>query len=136
MALSKEQVVSAQVLLRAASGKPITGDTVITSDNIKDFAPAAEAVARASAAFAAARFEIGPAVGISFSITAPISTFEKVFKTQLRLAPGGGVEAIKADGSGSYELPLNALAAGLANLVTAVTFTPPPDFGPPSFFGP
>lgn len=136
MSLPKEQVVSAQVILRSASGKVISSETIITAETIKDYVPAVEAVTRATAAFAAAGFEVGPMVGISFAITAPVSLFEQQFQTQLRLAEAGGVEAVKADGSGSYELPLAALPSSLANLVTAVAFSPPPDFGPTNYFGP
>ena len=136
MHLEKEQIVSAQVVLRAASGKAIDSETIITTENIQDFAPSSETVARASEAFAAAGFDVGEMVGISFSIAAPVNTFEQVFKTRLRRDERGGVEVIQDDGSGSYELPLDALAESLADFVVVVTFTPPPDFGPTEFLGP
>jgi hypothetical protein len=136
MSLEKEQVVSAQVVLRSASGKVIDSETTITSENIQDFAPSPETVAKASQAFAALGFDVGEMVGISFSISATVGTFEQVFKTTLRQDEQGGIEAVQADGSGSYELLLDALPDSLTNLVVAVTFTPLPDFGPPEFFGP
>jgi hypothetical protein len=61
---------------------------------------------------------MGDMVGNSFSITAPESTFERVFGTR---------------GAGSLELPLHALPKTLTDHVEAVTFTPPPDFGPTNF---
>lgn len=136
MSLEKKQIVSAQVVLRSSEGKAIHGKTIITAQTIKDFAPSSEAVARATGAFANAGFDVGPMVGISFSITAPVSTFEEVFRTRLRREERGGVEAIKEDGSGSYELPLDSLAESITDLAVAVTFTPPPDFGPTEFFEP
>lgn len=136
MHLEKKQIISAQVVLRSASGKAIDGETIITSENIRDFVPSPETVARASETFAAAGFDVGEMVGISFSISATVSTFEQVFETSLRQEERGGVEAVQDDGSGSYELPLDALPESLANLVVAVTFTPPPDFGPTEFLGP
>ncbi|MCP4542745.1 MAG: hypothetical protein GY832_36950 [Chloroflexi bacterium] len=136
MSLEKEQLVSAQVVLPSASGKVIDGETSITSKNIQEFAPSPKLVARATEAFAVAGFDVGAMVGISFSISAPVSTFEQVFKTRLRQEDRGGVEAIQDDGSGSYELSLDALPKSLADLVVAVAFTPPPDFGPTEFFGP
>jgi hypothetical protein len=136
MPLEKERVVSAQVVLRPASGKTIDGKTLITSDNIRDFVPSPEAVARATSAFAAAGFEVGNVVGISFSISATVDTFEHVFETRLRRSERGGIEAVRDDGAGNYELPLKALPQSLANLIVAVTFMRPPDFGPTEFFGP
>lgn len=136
MSFEKEQMMSAQVLLPAASGKPIDRETIITSENIQDFVPSLETVARAREAFAAAGFDVGENVGISFSISATVSTFEQVFETSLRQDDQGGVAALQDDGSVRYELPLGGLPELLSNLVVAVTFSPPPDFGPTEFFGP
>ncbi len=135
MSPAKKDPASAQVILRSASGKVIDGATSITSQNVREFAPSDESVVRAAEAFAAAGFDVGAMVGISFSISAPVGRFEQVFKTRLR-QERGGLEAIQDDGSGSYELPLHGLPESLASLVVAVAFTPPPDFGPTDFFGP
>lgn len=136
MPIQKDQVVSAQVVLQPASGEAIDAETVITSENVQDFAPSPGAAAEATQAFAAMGFDVGDVVGISFSITAEVSTFEQVFETRLREDGRGGVEAVRDDGSASYELPLEPLPESLSNLVVAVTFTPPPDFGPTEYFGP
>lgn len=133
MSLGKQQVVSAQVVLRPASGKSIRSQLAITAENIGDFLPSAETALTATQAFAAAGFEVGPVVGISFSITAPVETFEKVFDTHLRLEERGGIKAIGPDKSVSLELPLQALPKAITDNVEAVTFTPPPDFGPTEF---
>lgn len=134
--LEEKRIISAQVVLRSASGKAIDGETIITAENFQDFAPSPETVTRATEAFAAAGFDVGSMAGISFSISATVSTFEQVFRTRLRQEERGSVEAVEDDGSAGYELPLEALPESLANLVVAVTFTPPPDFGPTEFFGP
>lgn len=133
MSLHQQEIISAQVVLKSASGKPFEGTTVITSANIRDFLPSAETVAKVTEAFTAAGFDVGPMVGNSFSITAPVSTFEKVFRAQLRRQENGGVVAVKDDDSSSYELPLAGLPQSLTELIEVVTFTPPPDFGPTEF---
>ena len=48
MTLEKNQVISAQALLRSASLKVLDADTVITSENIGDYAPTLEDVAKVS----------------------------------------------------------------------------------------
>jgi hypothetical protein len=133
MSPKKEKLISAQVILRPASGKSVTGQDAITSENIRDFMPSPENFQAAAQSFAAAGFEVSAAGPTGFSITAPKSTFEKVFKTNVRNREGGGIEAVRKDESVSFELPLRALPSEVSRHVEAVTFTPPPDFGPTSF---
>jgi hypothetical protein len=116
---SESPTVSAQVLLRPASGRRIGGRDEITSENIRDYAPPADAVALARRTFEADGFEVGPLVGVSFSIAAPVSTFERVFKTP-----------ITVEGRSSLELPLDALPEPLRRVIETVTFERPVDFGP------
>ena len=132
MPSKKQQVVSAQVILQSASGKSPGGQTAITAENIRDYLPSAETAARARQAFASAGFEAGPVVGTSFSITAPIETFEKVFNTRLSLEKSGASSSVKTK-SGEYEISLRGLPKTLVEQVESVTFTPPPEFGPTSF---
>lgn len=130
----KEQLVSAQVALKSASGKSFDGQTAITTENIADYSPSPDTVAAAAAAFKEAGFEVGNMVGNSFSITAPISTFERFFKIKLRAEDRGGLKVAAAKGAAEgYELPLKALPERLSQYVAAVTFSPPPDFGPSSY---
>lgn len=128
--IDKQQFISAQVVLRSASGKVADGKAVITSQTIKDYAPSAEVANSVRQGFVAAGFQGGALAGNSFSITAPVSTFERVFHTQLRPQEQGSVEAVKDDGSGTYELSLHWLPATMSQHIIAVTFTPPPAFGP------
>jgi hypothetical protein len=133
MSPKKEKVVSAQVILRPASGKSVTGQEAITSENIRDYMPSPESFQAAAQAFSAAGFEVSAAGPTGFSITAPASTFETFFNTRLRKQERGGVMAMRKDESASFELPLRAIPREVSQFVEAVTFTPPPDFGPTSF---
>ena len=132
MARPGDEIVSAQVILRPASGSASEG--AITSKNVRDALPSADAVALARRAFAKAGLEIGPVVANSFSITGPARTFNTVFKTRVQRNPvTGETKAISSSGSTAYELPVNGLPRSVASVVDAVTFTPPPDFGPTSY---
>ena len=131
MASKEQEIVSAQVMLLSASGK--APDANLTAETIHQYAPSPEAAARARAAFAAAGFDVGPLVLNNFSITAPITTFERVFQTKLRWATRGAIQSIREDGSARIELPLEKLSSELSGHIAAITFTPPPDFGPTQF---
>ena len=127
-------LVSAQVVLKSASGKSIDGETAITSENIADYSPSSDSLTAATAAFSEAGFVVGNLVGNSFSITASKSTFEKFFKAKLKAEDRGDVKVFAARGATEgYELPLDSLPQKLAQHVSAVTFSPPPDFGPSSY---
>jgi subtilase family serine protease len=130
MPLTKKQIVSAQVVLQPASGKSPSSETAITSETIEDFLPSQHAVAVARKAFKEVGFEVGEVV----AITGSVSTFEKALKTRLRREPeSGAMKAVRTDGSATYELPLKALPKEVARIVEAVSFTPPPDFGPTNY---
>lgn len=131
MALKATEIISAQVVLRAASGK--APDAQITAETLSQYLPASEAAAQARAAFSAAGFEVGPLVANNFSITAPAAAFERVFQTKLRYNARGALQNVLADDSAQAELPLKKLPVALSRHVAAVTFTPPPDFGPQRF---
>lgn len=101
--------ISAQVVFRTKG--PITAATLAANQ------PPPEAVEAAWKLFREAGFKVSPYVGISFSISGPSSLLESFFGTQL-------------DKLKSYELPLRALPKEMADKIEAVTFTPPPAFGP------
>lgn len=128
MRLDRDSIVSAQVLLRPAGGG--RAPEIVTSTNVHESLPSRENVASASRHFADAGFSIGSAVANSFSITGRVPDFEKAFGVTLRSRPGGGVEAVDKSGAGGLELPLGRLPPGIARMIEAITFTPPPDFGP------
>jgi hypothetical protein len=75
--------------------------------------------------FAGSGFEVGPLVGVSFSITAPAERFEEFFQLHAeRQAPRASLPD---------ELPVSALPPALQEHVDSVLFTRPPDFGPTSY---
>jgi hypothetical protein len=76
--------------------------------------------------FRAAGFQIGPLVGISFSIAGPVERFEEFFQVR---AEREGPQPFLTD-----ELPLSSLNPTLREHIEAVLFTRPPDFGPVGFF--
>jgi hypothetical protein len=148
MGLKKNQIVSAQVVLKPASGKVYDSQTAITSENIALFLPSPEAVPSAQRAFAEAGFSVDNAVGNSFAITAPVITFEKFFGTKLSGDARGGVKAApKALGkagtrkqapageesTAGRELPLSELPENVSRHLAWVTFGEAPDFGPTSY---
>jgi hypothetical protein len=123
--MQPERIVSAQVILAAASGARLGQETRITSENIHDWMPSTETIVRVSGAFRGAGFEVGECVGNSFSITGAVRLFESYFQTKLREAGGGVQFADDSDVLAAEKIP-SALRAQIA----AVTFMPPPDFGP------
>ncbi|HEV7427306.1 MAG TPA: hypothetical protein VGQ46_13150 [Thermoanaerobaculia bacterium] len=114
MANATNAPLSAQVVVRGP--RPSAG-AAITAANVHEFTPDAATVSRLMSYFAGLGFETGAAVATSFSITAPASTFKRVFGT--------------AKNSG--DLPLASLDRNIAALLEAVTFPRPPDFGPTSY---
>lgn len=133
MSAKQHGIISAQVVLRPASGRPAGADEAITSANVEQFLPSPAAAERVRNAFSARGFEVGPVVGTSFSITAPAQRFEEEFGVRVRSREDGGIEAVSGDDDANLELPLSRLPDPLADGVAAVTFSPPPDFGPTSF---
>jgi hypothetical protein len=120
--------LSAQVVLRGPGG-PLTGYEQITSENVHRFLPREEAVAETSAFFRAAGFDVGEAMGLGFSITGSPADFERVFGERPERTVEGNVGSVRTP-RGGLELPLDALTEPVRSHIQAVTFTPPPDFGP------
>jgi hypothetical protein len=133
MSIDEQESISAPVILPSASRRRPDGQTAITPETVRDFQPTAETVAEAKQAFAAAAFDVGPTVATSLSIAVPAGTFMRFFRTPLGRTARSGFQFIPEDGSASEELPLKSLPESLTRHVVAVTFTPPPDFGPTSF---
>jgi hypothetical protein len=126
-----EPLLSAQVLLRprgAETTSPITAET------LPEHEPDPEVAATLARYFRGERFDVGGLVGIGFAITAVRSRFEAVFGVRLSLewAGEGRLRRVTTD-AGQLELPLARLPDHVAEHLLAVTFTPPPDFGPGSF---
>lgn len=128
MTLEDRDVISAQVVLRSSSGRAPDGTSAVTAATLAEFAPAPEAVAAAVEGFRERGFEVGSTVGNSFSITAPAGTFRRVFGVPVHRTERGGLA-----GPGGEALRLDDLPGEISRLLAAVTFVPPPDFGPGSF---
>ena len=128
--LDKARLVTAQVLVRSKSGRQVSGEAEITSLNLAEYEPSVDDASNASDAFKAAGFKVGNLAGISFSVTAPVGTFETFFACQLRLGPDDAVQVVCQGQRPGYELPLTALAACLAKRIATVTFNPPGSFFP------
>lgn len=129
-------LISAIVVLHSKSGKQASGSAVITAETLQEYQPDPASVLQAQTQFHTLGFQVSPLVGISFSITAAQSVFERTFRVTLQRNERGGVEVVNKNRSAGYELPLNKLPRELQGLISAVTFSPPPDFGPQEFFGP
>jgi hypothetical protein len=129
MKLDKHRIISADVLLRSASGLAIGSETRINTENLDRFVPPPDAYPVVADIFLSLGFDVGPMTGMSFSITAAVGTFEAVFKIPLRSNPSGGIET---DG-GKLELDPSPLPAKAVHLIQVVAFSEPPDFGPSDY---
>jgi hypothetical protein len=125
--LDKQQIVSAQVILRPAHGKSVSSDAPITAETLPAYLPSEEATRLVKQYFAQAGFQLGPLVGNNFSITVPLTTFENIFRVQIRCREQGegGFEVVQDGGSGTDEFPLQALPPAIRQYLETVTFVPP-----------
>lgn len=98
---------------------PASADEPVTSANLDRLAPSPDAVAALMELFRSEGFEIGPFVGISFSISGPPHCFRSVFGPRL---PSGRQDDL--------ELDVGSVPPGLRRHLRAVSFTAPPDYGP------
>jgi subtilase family serine protease len=130
MTIEQTEMISAQVVLKSASGSSLSS-APITAENLEQFIPAPSTVELAQKFFRERGFQVSGMVGISFSISGFVSTFESFFDVHLRRKDDKSIQAVTVDGNTSYELPVDMLPSTLG--VVAVTFTPPPDFGPTEF---
>lgn len=128
MSLNPDEILSAQVILRSASGRSPIEAGAITAENIDMFVPQPEAAARVAATFQSLGFATGTLVGISFSITGSAGRFGKVFGVALCRTDDEGVACLGPDGAADLELPLDRLGPEIVQAIHAVTFTPPAHF--------
>jgi hypothetical protein len=114
----REEVVAIAVL-RAASGRAITGSSRITAETLHEFAPDPGDVAAVAQTLGRAGFRVGPPVGVAMSLAGPRDAFERYFGVPVRPAEDGGWVA---GDDGGRELPV---PHDLSDRVQAVTFEPP-----------
>ena len=122
--------LSAQVILKPASGVPVDPSELITAANIDKFLPSREVAAAARKDFAGLGFDVGPLVGTSFSITASQDTFEGAFGVSLTALSPGAATLTGGTGESAYEMPRDRLPEHLARGILTVTFSPPDEFHP------
>ncbi len=128
------EIISVQVILQPSSKIVINGESLITSNNIVGYAPPPDAYALAKNIFISLFFEVGPLVGISFSITAKDSVFRKIFNVSFQKDYKGGIQCVKNDKSQSKKLPLDHLPDELIEVIQSITCTESLDFGPAEYF--
>ena len=133
MTLKDNQNISAQVIVKSASGKSGVSASNITASTIEERTSSPEFVKTARRIFQKAGFDVGNFVGISFSITANASTFKKFFQIDLTQTSRGSIEFLLPGGESRPDLPEAKIPKTLTGIVEGITFTPPLDFGPVSF---
>jgi hypothetical protein len=119
------KTTSLLVILRPAKGR-LRDVGAVSQKNLAATVPAAGNAARVQEYFAKQGFVVhagGGAGGNSFSIEASVKALAKLFdsKEVEQLAKTGG------------ELSLGKLPRDIQDLLEAVSFSPPPDFGPTNF---
>lgn len=133
MSLNEDSVISAQVILRPSGGRVIDGTVVITAINLAEFAPSPSDVSLATTRFRSMGFDVGPIVGVSFSITGTVRTFERALGTRIRRRKDDDHEFVVKNKPIGRELSGDRLPERIRTFVQAIVFPPPPDFGPPEF---
>lgn len=143
---SPTDTVVAIVVMRPASGEPLTGDEAITAETLSRFAPDRDVVREVARAFDEAGFETGPLVGISMSLSGPRERFESLFDVTLEPDGNGGWK-VAGESAGQEEsaqeesvrgapdtaatdaaeraLPTERLPATIAAGVQSIVFEPP-----------
>ena len=118
--------VVAIVIMRSASGETPDGQVQITTETLERFKAAPDSAQKLHRVFDDAGLSIGPAVGISMSLSGTQAQFESFFNTTLTPDGQGGWQ-VEHEGSAeqSRNLPLDALPAATAELLYAVVFEPP-----------
>jgi len=120
----EEELLSAEVVLHSSAGE---APEAVSSANLARHQPDPALAAQVRDWFRRRGFDTSDMHGISFSVTGPRRLFEETCQTPL------GGENSRA-GVDVLELPTPAeMPRELADGIVAVTFTPPPDFGPGSY---
>lgn len=119
--MAEEPVLSAEVILKSASGRSLTeGSIAITSENVEEFRPNQETIKEAIHQLEKLGFKVSQK-GITLTIEGEPMQFEKAFKVKLttkRIA--GGIE-VRTNREPS-------IPSSLSNTVEKVVFIPPPEF--------
>ncbi len=133
MSKQNKQNLSAQVVVKPASGKRTLAPEEITAENVSEFMPSADDLEKAKNYFKESGFDVSSAFANSFSITGNTKLFEKIFNTKILTDEKNAVRSKREDDSESSELPLRDLPKEVKKAIETVTFSEPPDFGPGNF---
>ncbi|MHA7304565.1 hypothetical protein ACX80E_04855 [Arthrobacter sp. TMN-49] len=116
--MAKNGELVALVVLQSPAGPP--RDTELTAATLARHLPEPAAIATVQTVLATAGFTVHQPVGISFSIEAGASVFQRYFG----VTPVQSADGVWSAGDGA-ELPLDGLPAHARALVRAVVFEPP-----------
>jgi hypothetical protein len=122
-----DDMLSAMVIVRAASGRRLAGSDAIDATTLSQHVAAPADVSATQRECTSRGFAVGPHIGISFAITARQSQFETEFAVQLSVGRNGAVTVTRQGRALGQELPLDHLSASLRERIETVTFTPPAD---------
>ncbi len=118
--------MSAQVVLAARDGTKEPSPQQLTSARLAEVEPDEAAARRVMSWWRDKGFDVGPLVGISFSVSGPAELFAR----HLHAASALAALAEGRSDREHLEIPTTRLPGPLRRSVAAVTFSAPPDFGP------
>jgi organic radical activating enzyme len=119
--MAEEPVLSAEVVLKSASGRSLTDvGATITSENVSEFRPNQETIEEAIHQLEKLGFKV-PQKGITLTIVGEPKQFERAFKIKLttKKVPAGVEVHTNTDAS---------IPPSLSNTVEKIVFVPPPEF--------
>ncbi len=125
MKAEDDEMISAQVILRSAAGDTPGPTSEVTTRTLHRYTPSLETTSKATGAFEKLGFQVGPFVGIAFSITGPSHLFQEVFDVQVERGEDRVLIGTGTDGVTGPELPTGALPAELNRLIASVVFETP-----------
>ena len=136
MRLKSEEIITAEVILRAGSGsRTFHGPTESGENSTRDHderepGPPPAALVTVLGTFQALGFEMGDLRGMSFPISGRVEKFAAVFRTDLRRNAVGSLECLDESGLPSLELPLSSLPGGVTRFIETIVFLPPEELLP------
>lgn len=133
-------MVTALVVLRPAprpGGRAPGPPAPPSRETLSEFTPSDDEVASTAAALRGLGFDVGPFLGNSMSITAPVERVEALFG--VRLVGGDAVWTVEGDGPGGaagsqgedQELPTGRLEAPVAAAIERILLEPPMELHEP-----
>ena len=130
----KNQALYAEVLIQSASGKSVEPDSEITADTLHLYTPSEKDVNIVRSHFENSGFQTTALVGISIGINGPAQLFEQFFETTIYQNEQGYFSTHPENEVRNFDLPADVLSNAVADLVQAITFSPPIEFGPKGSF--